>query len=253
MDSDTTPTPEVSDRPIQNLKGEFDRKFGSIEQKLNAVVGYIAQQEAVKGQQPPPTAKGKSKAELTDDELWELAKAGDKEAFDAHQERKAAQTYSKLRGIEQHQQLVTGQMNILAQKYPVLKDANHPLTQTANQAYGLLVQRGYPADADTLRQATLTAIADRPELVTEMYSQVSQAREGARRVSAGNPGVTGASHRQDPPAQGNKLRVTPEEAALAKRMNVLDPAKAKERFLQRRASGQSSLGAVGALIDDGEF
>lgn len=240
------------DRPVQNLKGEFDRKFGSIEQKLNAVVGYIAQQEAVKSQSPPP-AKGKSKAELTDEELWELAKAGDKEAFDAHQERKAAQTYSKLRGLEQHQQLVDGQMTILAQKYPVLRDANHPLTQTANQAYGLLVKRGYPANADTLRQATLTAIADRPELVTEMYSQVSNAREGARRVSAGNPGVTGASHRQDPPAQGSKMRVTPEELALARRMNVLDPVKAKERFLQRRASGQSNLGAVGALVDDGEF
>src|SRR5688572_18081173 len=98
-----------ADRPAQNVMGEFNRKMGDLDRKFNQVLGYLAEKETAQAaQQAPQTAKQPSGA-LSDDELWERAKAGDKAAFDAHQERKAATVYQRMRGQENHQNLVDGQ------------------------------------------------------------------------------------------------------------------------------------------------
>ncbi len=242
-----------TDRPVQNVMGEFSRKFGQIERSVGALAqavdGLIQQRQAP----PPPSQPVGNPQARTVDELWEGAKAGNKEDFEEWNRRKAAETYTQMRGIENHQALVEGQLNILQGKYPVLADPNHALTQTAQQAYTLLTRRGYPATQATFLEAVKTAIADRPDIVAESYTQGARAREGARRVSAGNPGVIGATHRQDEPAQPGKMRVTPEQAALARRMNVKDPAKAMQNFLRRRETGESNFGAVGAHLPEGEF
>jgi hypothetical protein len=254
-DTDGTPTPEAApapERPIENLRGEFSRKMGSLEQKFDQVLSYMAQQEADKARPAAPApAKGPHGA-LSDDELWELAKNGDKAAFDTHQKRMAAQTYQELRGQENHQSLVEGQIGILHQKYPVLGNPQHALTQTVNAAQALLQRRGYPNAPATYLEAVKTAIADRPDLVAEMHTQGARAREGARRVSAGNSGVTGATVRQDDPQQAGTIRVTPEQAAIAKRMNIKDPAKALQNFVKRQETGESRFGAV-ANLASGEF
>ena len=96
-----------------------------------------------------------------------------------------------------------------------------------------------------------TAIADRPDLVAELHTQGARAREGARRVSAGNSGVTGATVRQDEPTQAGTIRVSPEQAAIAKRMNIKDPAKAIQNFIKRQETGESRFGAVASMA--GEF
>jgi len=249
----STPNPTVADRPVENLKGEFDRKFGQLAQKVDALTGYLAEKEAAQAQPVQQAPKGSLQA-MTKDELWELAKAGNKEAFDEHEARTAQQVYSRMRAQENHEGLVSGQLGILRDKYPVLADANHPLTQTANAAYALLTKRGYPAGDATYLEATKTAIADRPDIIAEMHTQGARAREGARRVSAGNSGVTGATIRQDDPQSQGKVRVTPEQSAIARRMNVADPAKAISNFLKRQESGQSQFGAVvNSIPNGGEF
>ena len=253
-DDVVAPDPQLpADRPVQNVMGEFNRRFGAIDQKLNALTGYLAEKEAAAAQPPPPSPKGTSFATMTDDELWDLAKAGNKEAFDAHQDRRSAQTYQRMRGHEQHQDLVTGQTQIIHQKYPVLANPQHPLTQTAQAAYHLLQKRGYPATPATYLEAVKTAVVDRPDLVTEMHTQGARAREGARRVSAGNSGVTGATVRQDDPQTEGRIRVTPEQSAIAKRMNVKDPAAAIGRFIKRQETGESRFGAVANSIPQEGF
>ena len=261
-DHDGSPAPDLAhaaapapERPIENLRGEFNRKMGSIEQKFDQVLGYIAQQEADKQRAAAPAAPAPAKsgyAAMSDDELFAAARNGDMPAFEAWNERKAAGVFSRMRGQENHQSLVEGQIGILHSKYPVLGNPQHALTQTVNAAQALLQRRGYPQSPATYLEAVKTAIADRPDLVAELHTQGARAREGARRVSAGNSGVTGATVRQDEPTQAGTIRVTPEQAAIAKRMNIKDPAKALTNFVRRQETGESRFGAV-ANLASGEF
>src|SRR5262245_6342975 len=105
--AESAPSPDVpaspgviGDRPIQNITGEFNRKIGALEQKLDALTTYLANQA-----QPAPAPVAPAPAGATDDELWARAQAGDKDAFLKHQERQAARTYMKLRGAESEQAL----------------------------------------------------------------------------------------------------------------------------------------------------
>ena len=53
--------------------------------------------------------------------------------------------------------------------------------------------------------------------------------------------MTGATYRQDTPRAEKKKELSAAEADLARRMGVKDPQGAKERFLKRQQSGQSSI------------
>ena len=83
------------DRPIENLKGEFDRKFGKVQQTLDQVVQYLALQ--AQQQTRPPQSVSK---ELTNDELWVMAQQGDRSAFEEYQRRIARQAWARLSGDE---------------------------------------------------------------------------------------------------------------------------------------------------------
>jgi hypothetical protein len=165
------------------------------------------------------------------------------------------------------QNTVQAQMQALINKYPAFNDGNHELTQTAQAAYQLMVRNGAPAGAQTLLNAALTALADRPDLVSNLYAQGSQARESARRNASqsAHSGQMGGSLRQDAPRRNDAVNVKPGEVALARRMlNGLKThpeektpeqrAKgAKERFLQRQQSGESKLGAVSGFVNGDDF
>jgi hypothetical protein len=162
-----------------------------------------------------------------------------------HQRRISAREYEARQQTTGRQNLVEVQLAALAQKYPVLNDTSHPLTQKAQTAYQLLVNAGYPANRATLLEAAKTAIADSPELVSDIYSQGAQAREHARQsgVRTAQSGVTGATYRQDPAPrrEGSVRDVSGPEADLARRMGIKDPKGAKERFLKRQEAGQSTI------------
>ena len=101
-------------------------------------------------------------------------------------------------------------------------------------------------------EAAKTAIADNPELIASLVSGPTP--QIARQTTKSQSGVTGVTHGRSAGVQSQKkLTVTPEEVALAKRMGVKDPLKAKENFLKRNAEGTSSLGAVSAFVNQEDF
>lgn len=248
MDTETPTTPPADAQPAApaDLVAEFSRKVGTLEEKLNGIATYLATAAATP---QPAAAKPAGGAPPTDDELWEAAKAGDKSAFDQHQKRLAARTYMEMRGVESEQQLVQGQLGALRSKYRILADPNHDLTKTAQYAYHLLVNRGRPQGDATYLDAVKTAIADRPDLVSEYMSKSARAGETARRTAAANPGATGVTYRDDAAPERVSFNVSKDEAALAQRMGVKDPAGAKKRFLERQANGKSQFGAIASAID----
>jgi hypothetical protein len=241
---------QVADRPVQNIVAEFNRKLGKtqddLNRKIDAVLQYLAS-----GQQQARPSQPQGKAELTDEDLWGMAQQGDRAAFEEYQRRIAAREFQQRSQVDRQNQMVVGQLNALVGRYPVLRDSNHALTQHAHQAYQLLVQNGYPANQATLLEATKTAIADRPDLVSEIYTQSGQAREQVRQTatSRAQAGATGVQHRREPSTpQTQQPRVSNASADLARKMGVKDPKGAKERFLKRQEDGRSSFGSVAAFI-----
>ena len=237
-----TGTPEqATGQPEKYVSaGEFGRRFGKLETQLQTMMSYIAAQQAAVQR---PQVQQPTSSQLTDEELWNLAQQGDRDAFVKHQERISQRVYQQQQQTTGRQNLVEVQLTALAQKYPVLNDSSHPLTQKAQTAYQLLVNAGYPANRATLLEAAKTAIADSPDLIAEEYGKGSVAREHARQsgVRTAQSGVTSVTYRQEPARQGNVRDLTQEEIALARRMGVKDPKGAKERFIKRQESKQSAV------------
>ena len=233
--------------PVQNLIGEFNRKFGQLQRQIEALSANqtMAQQTAYV---PQPQYNAPS-----DEQLWEAAKQGDRSAFEEYQRRIASR---EIQGTLQSQNvvnLVDRQMQVVMQKYPVLQDASHPLTQTVAHTYRLLVQSGFPQNKGTMLEAAKTAIADNPTMIAQMHSEGVIAGEQNRRsaTSVARAGQTGVTYRQGGGSTTPKApQITQEVADLAKKMNVKDPAGAIQRFKERRAKGTSQIGAVGAFLDD---
>jgi len=234
--------------PVQNLIGEFNRKFGQLQRQMEALAANqnMAQQAAYV---PQPSYQQAP----SDEQLWEAAKQGDRSAFEEYQRRIASR---EIQGTLQSQNvvnLVDRQMQVVMQKYPVLQDASHPLTQTVAHTYRMLVQAGFPQNKGTMLEAAKTAIADNPTMIAQMHSEGVIAGEQNRRsaTSVARAGQTGVTYRQGSGNTSNKTpQISAEVADLAKKMNVKDPAGAIQRFKERRAKGTSQIGAVGAFLDD---
>jgi hypothetical protein len=249
-----TETPEqASGQPGKYVSaGEFGRRFGKLETQLQTMMSYIATQQAAVQR---PQVQERATGTPTDEELWSAAQTGDRPAFEEYQRRIARRELQAQQQTTGRQNLVEVQLSALSQKYPVLNDSSHPLTQKAQTAYQLLVNNGYPANRATLLEAAKTAVADSPDLVSEIYSQGSVAREHARQsgVRTAQSGVTGVSHRQTPSSQQPRVTVNEVEGNLAARMLPYNPrrpdektpeqraAGAKKRFLERQQAGLSTI------------
>ena len=235
------------DRPVENLKAEFDRKYAKVQERLDAALQHIA---ALRPQQPV-TPVVTTATEPTDADLWSAAQQGDQRAFQVWTERIAERKARDIQQTQQRVNLVTAQLQALTQRYPVLNDGSHALTQTVQRAYQLLLSNGYPVGPATLLEAAKTAIADPPDLISELYTQTAQTRETTRATatSRSQSGVMGASSRADATPRHTPRAISPEKKALAERMGIKDPAAAEARFFKRRADGRSHIGAVGSLLD----
>lgn len=241
-----TPGSPAGDRTTEQMFRELQRRDQDRQKQMDQVIAFLV--SGTQQRQAPPVER---KAPPTKEELFALAQQGDQQAFEEYQRVIAREELQKNNVVNRSAQVITGQLNALVNRYPVLNNPQHPLSQTMQQAYQLLLQNGYPAGAATLLDAAKTAIADRPDLISEQFSQAAQAREqsrqdGTRRASSGQ---MGGQHRQDP-RQNAQPKVSPEAAQLAARMGVKDPAKAMERFRKRQDAGQSSFGAVAAFIPE---
>lgn len=223
--------------------GEFGRRMKKIEERQEQMYAAILGQQQRFTAQPPAQTFGQPTSQK--EELWARAQGGDRDAFEAYMELIGDKVYQRNQTQLGQKNYVEVQLAELSKLYPALNDSSHPLTQKAQLAYQLLVNSGKTADRATLLEAAKTAIADSPQLIAEMYSQGGAARERARAngVRSAQSGVTGVTYRQDPPrpAQGAVKELTQAEVDLAKRMGVKDPKGAKERFLKRQQSGQSSI------------
>ena len=242
--------PAPVERPIDNAVAEFNRKFAKLERQFESLTQYLTTA------QPPKTAEVKPPDGVSDDDLWRLAQQGDHNAYVLYMQRIADRQFDTRYSGVRRDNTVDAQLMALGQKYPVLNDSNHPLTQTVHMAYQLFLQQGYTAGKATMLDAIKTSIADRPDLISEFYAQGQQAREAGRQSATrvAQAGQTGATHREAPAPISTKVKPSsPQEIALAKRMNIKDPVKSKERFLERQASGQSALGAVAGFIKEEEF
>ena len=234
-----------TDRPEQNWQREFQRKQHEQAQQLEAVLKYLVARDQA-------AAAPASKGPVTDEELWEQAKQGDRAAFDEYQRRTAQREIASRETVTRQAAVVQGQLQALMNKYPVLNNPQHPLTQVTQQAYQLLLSHGYPANHATLLEAAKTAIADRPDLVAEHYTQNMQAREQLRQDNSrrAQSGVMGGSSRQEPRNTQSANKVSPEAAELARRMGIKDPEGAMKRHEERQRKGQSAYGAVGAFLPE---
>jgi hypothetical protein len=251
-----TGTPEqATGQPEKYVSaGEFGRRFGKLETQLQTMMSYIAAQQQAAVQRPQ--VQQPTQGVPTDEELWSAAQTGDRQAFEEYQRRIARREVQAQQQTTGRQNLVESQLTALAQKYPVLNDGSHPLTQKAQTAYQLLVNAGYPANRATLLEAAKTAIADSPDLIAEEYGKSAVAREHARQsgVRTAQSGVTGATYRQEPRSQQqSRVSVNEVEAGLAARMLPYNPrrpdektpeqraAGAKKRFLERQQAGLSTI------------
>lgn len=237
-----------SDRPWQNVVGEFNRKFGKLERQLEFLVSRLPEPAA-------PREPG-NRNQMTDDDLWRLAQQGERDAFELYMQRIAARTSHAQSAGDKFERLVDAQLATLGQKYPVLNDTSHPLTQTVQLAYQLLVGQGYPANKATMLEAIKTGIADRPDLVAELQGGASRGRETVRQSAAtvAQSGQTASAPRATPPPRPSTVRpLTEKERELAARMGVKDPQKAKEEFLKRQKEGKSALGAVSGFVKEEEL
>jgi hypothetical protein len=259
-EQDAAPTvtgDEKADRPLQNHIAEFNRKYTKVErqqmemnQRLDQIAQMLLSQHQI-AQTPAPTPQD------TDEMLWSRAQAGDRLAFEEYQRRIARREVQQDRTVNTRAQTVQAQMYALTQRYPVLNDSSHPLSQKTQYAYQLLVRSGYPASGETLLQAAMTAIADSPDLVADMHTKTATTRDAARRsaTSLAQSGHTGATVRNEPAPAKDGVKLRAGEADLARRYGLSpDKAKAaKERFLERQAKGQSALGAVSGFVREDDF
>ena len=245
---DVNPGSEHAGRSYDNLAGEFNRKFSKMQDQLNAVIGALQAQQQPQ-QQMQPQGQQANPLEV----LWARAQQGDRAAFEEYQRLIAQQEVSKTARVQQHADLVNRQIAVIMNRYPVLNNPQHALTQEVNRAFLLLQQNGYPRTRPTLLEAMKTAIADHPELVVELQQQVPTAREQQRRSASqvSQAGQTGTTVRRG--TQQQAAAAVPDDVRkLASRMGVKDPNAAMKRFEQRQESGQSSFGAVGLAIQQQE-
>lgn len=240
-----------AERSAENMFRELQRKQSEQSAQINQVLSYLTNIA-----QPKQQVTEQVKKDLTDEDLWRLAQQGDRDAFVLHQQRITDRRIAETSQVTNRAAIVDNQLRALFNRYPCLRDPGHKLTQVVNQAYALYVQNGYPAGKDTMLESAKTAIADSPEIIAELQGMAPATREASRQsgVRTAQSGVTGVTHnRSATPGNQKKLSVTPEEAALAKRMGVKDPLKAKENFLRRNAEGVSSLGSVAAFVNPEDF
>lgn len=251
MPEETTPvetTPEVTPAPVPEPVAQApaqspsafnaEEAFRSLERNLLTLATQI---QGIQQQAPLPT----SDKEPTDQELWSLAQQGNQHAFELYQERIADRRFNKRFGEHQSGQSVQTQLNALVAKYPEFADPNHQITQRAQAFKQALVRMGEPANSPkTDLDAMLRAVADSREIIAPRQP-VHAARSAA-------PQHFAPSHQTQQSAPRPEA-VSEADAKLAKQYGVRDAAKAKSRFWERQANGQSSISpTVIAALDVAE-
>ena len=243
---DATAAPGVTgvasetERPIENLKGEFDRKMTKVERQLAEIAAGLA---ALANR---PAAEVTPPPEYTDQQLLELANAGNAAAHQEYVRRMVAQQVAQQTQVTQQQQMVSGQLQSLYGRYPQLTDPSHALTQAAMQSKMALIRAGYPAQsAATDLEAIKLAIVDHPDLAQPRAPGSVPSGGGGRTPQQG---IDGATLRRPTSTSTPARALSQKERDIASRMGIKDPAEALKRFEKRQQDGRSSMSQQVAQI-----
>ena len=238
---------EGTDRPIENFRAEFHRRndeqagrMTKVERQQQEILAALAALTArpVAEVVPPP--------EYSDQQLLELANAGNAAAHQEYVRRMVAQQVAQQTHVTQQTQMIAGQLQSLYGRYPQLTDPSHPLTQAAMQSKMTLIRAGYPAQsAATDLEAIKLAIVDHPDL--------AQPAAAAPAPAGGTPrtphqGIDGAAPRRPASTTTPARALSQKERDIAARMGIKDPAGALKRFEKRQQDGRSSVSPQVAQI-----
>ena len=232
------------DRPAENLKAEFDRKFGLLSRQmadLTGTLGALISQPSAQPQYPLRTA------EPTDAELEQAAAQGNWQAQAELSRRTAARDAASLVAADQRARAVAQEVSLLAQQYPAFNDPTSPLYLAATQMRHAYIANGYPNSLETTLVAMEKTLVRNPQLVSDAVRKPATAGELSRQSAASAVTVEGTTRR---PASASTVPATlsQKEKDIAKRMGVKDPAKSKQRLYERHEKGQSSVSPTIALI-----
>lgn len=223
----------VEDRPLKNIIAELKRhqqqQFDELAARLMAAPRPAPQQQR----------------EYSDEELSQLATAGDPRAHLELTRRVAARESAQHIQVQAQQQQDIQALSLLFARYPVLKDEAHELTRYASQAKYALMRTGHPDSPATIAEAIRIAIADNPELAASSMVRPTGGTV-VPRATVPTAGASAPAPRRQAPTTP-KVDITDDEWAAARRMGFTSreqARKAKENTEKRRQSGTSSLGYV---------
>lgn len=236
------PSDTPTDRPAGNLKAEFDRKMGKLDEKLDQLTAYVSRLAQPQPSTNEPAATS-GKKEYTDEELHTLWQQGYQEAGDILIKRKVDREFAARQETDKQDTLVNSQLSVLFQRYPVLADPAHPLTKMAVIAKRALLANGRSDTRATELEAILLAIAD---YVAQPRTDDEDHAEPTSRPSS--VVVPGATVRRAPTARPKEPAMDPRSLEVAKRMNIKDPAGSRKRFYERNAKGTSSISPMVAQL-----
>lgn len=246
-DTPEPPAPGAAE-PQAAAPDPHDARFSRLEQQIQGLATVVASATTrpTPAPQPPPSG------DVSDEELWNRALQGDRQAYQTWTDRRADRIVDQRLGRLRQEGLVDQQLGQLSQQYPVFQDVSHPLTTAVRNKYAVMLAEGYPNTKGTLLAAMEKTIAANPQVTAQLYAGSAVAADQQRRASAASAtaGHLAPSHRAPSgrPVPSRVKESSPEEMALARRMGIRDPRGAKERFLKRQESGQSSLGAVANFV-----
>ena len=230
-------------RPERNVLAEMNRKYTKIERQNQEIIAAL---QAMQQRQPAPAPVAPQPvagSEYTDEQLGQLAAAGNAEAIRILVQRQTERTTQAQFSQFTQTQTVQRAFGELMARYPMLRDdPQHPLTQAVYAARNQFLASGWAPGLQTDLEAIKAAIVNAPHL-----AQAAPTPGGAdttRRAGVtAQQSMEGAASRRSPQS-GQTAAVKPlskEVAALAKRYNVKDPQNSVKRFMDRQHAGRSTV------------
>jgi hypothetical protein len=230
-------------RPERNVLAEMNRKYTKLERQQADILAAL-QSLQQRGPTPAPVAPTPAAgAEYTDEQLGQLAAAGNAEAIRILVQRQTERATQAQFSQFSQTQSVQRAFGELVARYPMLRDdPSHPLTQAVYAARNQFLASGWAPGIQTDLEAIKAAIVNAPHLAQS--APTASVGESTRRAGVtAQQSMEGAASRRSPQtAQTQQAKpLSKDVAGIARRMNVKDPQNSMKRFLERQQAGRSTV------------
>lgn len=231
------------DRPAKNVLAEMNRKYTKIERQNAEILAAFQSFQQQRAAPPPPAPAAGTGADYSDEQLGQLAAAGNAEAIRLLVERHTQRATAAQMGQFTQTQTVARALGELFTRYPVLRDdPSHPLTQAVYTARNQFLASGWPPGPQTDLEAIKAAIVNAPHLVPAPPGTGPQDLTRRAGVTAQQSMEGAASRRSPQPTQTQDGRPLDKTVlAIAQRMHVKDPQHSLKRFMERNQAGRSTV------------